>query len=158
ITFSGSTSSTRPNSTGYSFADALMGNFQTYQEASDDPIGFFRFSQYHWFVSDSWRVRRNLSFELGMRYQYIIPTYTQANQIANFDPSRYDPAQAVTMLLNGNIDTTKGGNRLNGIVRAGDGVPASELGRVPNGNSPAVLAVPAGAPRGLYHNQSLWAP
>ena len=158
ITFTGSTTSTRPDSTGYSFADALMGRFQKYQEASDDPVGFFRFTQYHAFVTDSWKVRRNLSFEIGMRYQYIIPTYTQANQISNFDPSRYDPAQAVTMLLNGNIDTTKGGNRLNGIIRAGSGVPQSELARVPNGNSAAVLAVPAGAPRGLYHNQSLWAP
>ncbi len=158
ITFTGSTSSSRPNSTGYSFADALMGNFATYQEASDDPVGFFRFSQYHAFVTDSWKVRRNLSLEIGMRYQYIIPTYTQANQIANFDPSRYDPSQAVTMLLNGNIDTTKGGNRFNGLIRAGSGVPQSELARVPNGNSPTVLAVPAGAPRGLYDNQSLWAP
>ena len=155
INFQGSTNT---NSTGYSFADALMGRFQDYQEASDDPIGFFRFTQYHAFVTDSWKVRRNLSVEIGMRYQYVVPTYTQANQLSNFDPSLYSPSQAVTMLLNGNIDTTKGGNPLNGIIRAGSGVPQSELARVPNGASAGVLAVPAGAPRGLFKNQSLWAP
>ncbi len=155
INFQGSTNT---NSTGYSFADALMGRFQDYQEASDDPIGFFRFTQYHAFVTDSWKVRRNLSVEIGMRYQYVVPTYTQANQLSNFDPSLYSPSQAVTMLLNGNIDTTKGGNPLNGIIRAGSGVPQSELARVPNGASAAMLAVPAGAPRGLFKNQSLWAP
>ena len=35
-----------PNSTGYSFADALLGNFRTYSEGGDDPLGFFRFTQY----------------------------------------------------------------------------------------------------------------
>src|SRR5215813_7405575 len=122
-----------PNTTGNAFADALLGNFRTYSEATDDPIGFFRFSQYDWFVSDNWKLTRNLSLELGLRYQYQIPTYTQANNIANFDPSRYDPAQAVTILANGTIDLSKGGNRYNGLVRAGDGVPSSELPRVPNG-------------------------
>src|SRR5204862_536520 len=85
-------------------------------------------------------------------WQNDAPTYTQANNIVSFDPSKFDPAQAVTLTANGNnIDTTKGGNRLNGLVRAGNGVPADQLIRVPNGNSPTVLAVPAGAPRGFYN-------
>src|SRR5205085_12206867 len=42
-----------PNSTGNAFADALLGNFRTYSEAANDPIGFFRFSQIESFVSDS---------------------------------------------------------------------------------------------------------
>jgi hypothetical protein len=133
-----------------SFADALLGNFRTYSEQALDPMGFFRFTQTEAFVADSWKVSRNLSLELGMRYQYGQPIYTQANNLANFDPSRYDPAQAVTILANGNIDTAKGGNRFNGLVRAGDGVPSEELGRVPGGDSAEVRAVPAGAPRGLY--------
>ena len=95
-------------------------------------------------MTDNWKVLRNLSLELGVRYQYAIPTYTQANNFSNFDPSLYDPTQAVTLLSNGNIDTTKGGNRLNGIIRAGSGVPSDQLVNVPIGNSPAVLAVPAG--------------
>ena len=141
-----------------SFADALLGNFRTYSEQALDPMGFFRFTQTEAFVADSWKVNRQLSLELGVRYQFGQPIYTQANNLANFDPSRYDPAQAVTILPNGNIDTTKGGNRFNGLVRAGNGVPAEELGRVPGGNSAAVLAVPAGAPRGLYEGHHYFMP
>ncbi|PYX89929.1 MAG: hypothetical protein DMG67_13900 [Acidobacteria bacterium] len=152
------TTSNSTNTTGNSLADALLGNFQDYKEASDDPTGHFRFTQYHAFVTDNWKVLRNLSLELGVRYQYAIPTYTQANNFSNFDPSLYDPTQAVTLLSNGNIDTTKGGNRLNGIIRAGSGVPSDQLVNVPIGNSPAVLAVPAGAPRGLYQPLSKFAP
>lgn len=136
--------------TNNAFADALLGNFRTYSEQALDPVGFFRFTQTEAFVADSWKVNRKLSLELGMRYQFGQPIYTQANNLANFDPSRYDPAQAVTILANGNIDPTKGGNRFNGLVRAGNGVPLEELGRVPGGNSAAVIAVPVGAPRGLY--------
>ena len=147
------------NSTGTALADALLGNFRSYSEASDDPIGHFRFTDVEAYVYDSWKVARRLSLEFGLRYQHSGPTYTQANNMVSFDPSLFDPLQAVTLTANGNsIDTTKGGNRLNGLVRAGDGVPADQLGRVPNGNSPGVLAVPAGAPRGFYDVEHLFAP
>ena len=141
-----------------SFADALLGNFRTYSEQALDPMGFFRFTQTEAFVADSWKVNRKLSLELGVRYQFGQPIYTQANNLANFDPSRYDPAKAVSILPNGNIDTSKGGNRFNGLVRAGSGVPVEELGRVPGGDSAAVLAVPTGAPRGLYEGHHYFMP
>ncbi|HWC75941.1 MAG TPA: TonB-dependent receptor [Blastocatellia bacterium] len=143
--------------TGNAFADALLGNFRTYSEAVDDPIGFFRFSQYEAFISDNWKVSPKFSLELGLRYQYGLPIYTQANNIVNFDPSLYDPAQAVRVNPNGTL-VPNSGNRFNGLVRAGEGVPPEEIGRVPNGDSPIVLAVPAGAPRGLYEPQHLFAP
>jgi len=157
ITFSNAASNA--NTTRNALADVLLGNFQSYTEASDDPIGHFRFTDVEAYVYDSWKVARRFSLEFGLRYQHAGPTYTQANNIVSFDPSLFDPLQAVTLTANGNsIDTTKGGNRLNGLVRAGDGVPADQLGRVPNGNSPGVLAVPAGAPRGFYDVEHLFAP
>ncbi len=144
-------------STGNAFADALLGNFRTYAEADDDPLGFFRFTQVEAYVTDSWKTARRLNLEMGVRYQYGQPIYTQANNIVNFDPSRYDPAQAVRVNLNGTL-VPNSGNRFNGLIRAGDGVPNDELGRVPLGNSTQVLAVPAGAPRGLYEPQHLFGP
>ncbi len=147
-----------PRSTGNGFADALLGNFRTYQEFSIDQIGFFRFNQTEAYVNDGWRLNRKLNLELGVRYAYSSPTYTQANNIVNFDPALYDPSQAVTVNLNGTIDASKGGNRFNGLVIAGSGVPQDELGRVPNGGDPAVLAVPTGAPRGLYDPQHIFMP
>jgi hypothetical protein len=147
-----------PNTTRVGFADMLMGNFRTYSEAGIDPIGFFRFSQTEAFVSDSWRFNRKLSLELGLRYAYSSPTYTQANNIVNFDPALYDPTRAVTLNRNGTIDTSRGGNRFNGLIIAGDGVPQDELGRVPTGRDPAVLLVPTGAPRGLYDPQHVIMP
>jgi hypothetical protein len=144
-----------PNSTGNSFADALLGNFRTYTEFQDDPIGFFRFSQFDAFVSDNWKVSQRLSFEIGMRYQYGLPIYTQANNIVNFDPSLYNPAQAVTVNNNGTI-VPNSGNRFNGLIRGGDGVPDKEIGRVSNADGLSV--VPTGAPRGLYEADHVFMP
>jgi hypothetical protein len=146
------------SSTGNAVADALLGNFRTYTESDLDPVAFFRFSQYDAYATNSWKATRKLSLEFGVRYQYGLPTYAQQNNMANFDPSRYDPTKAVTVLANGNIDVSKGGNFYNGLVRVGSGVPQSELNRVPNGNSALVLSVPAGAPRGTYEPQHLFAP
>jgi len=144
-------------STGNTFADALLGNFRSYSEADNDPIGFFRFNQFEAYGTDSWKILPRLSLEFGAHFYHFGPTYTQANNIANFDPSRYDPSQAVTVLANGNIDPTKGGNRFNGLVRAGNGIPASEAGRV--GVSAAALAlIPTGAPRGFYQPANKIAP
>jgi len=107
-----------PNTTGNAFADALLGNFSSYSEAQLDPIGFFRFWQDEAFASDTWRATRNLSLEYGVRLQYHVPTYTQANNMASFDPSLYDPAQAVTVLNNGTV-VANSGNRFNGSVFGG---------------------------------------
>ena len=145
------------NSTGNTFADALLGNFRTYNEADNDPMGFFRFNQYEAYATDSWKVTRNFSLEIGARFYHYGPTYTQANNMTNFDPSRYDPSQAVTLLSNGTIDPTKGGNRFNGLVRAGSGIPASEAGRVA-ASAAALALVPAGAPRGFYNPANKLAP
>jgi hypothetical protein len=147
-----------PNSTGNAFADALLGNFRTYTEAESDPVGFFRFSQIEGFVSDNWRLSRSLSIEAGLRYQWHVPIYTQANNIVNFDPSTFNKAQAVTVGSNGLIVTSAGGNRYNGLIRAGNGVPEKELSRVPTATQPRVLNTPTGAPRGLYDTQSAFMP
>jgi hypothetical protein len=146
-----------PNSTSNALADALLGNFRTYNEASADPVGFFRFTAYQGFVSDTWRVRPNLSLELGLRYEYVQPTYAQGNNLVNFDPSLYDPAQAVTVLPNGLL-VANSGNRFNGLITAGDGVPEDQQGRVELLTGGDYSRIPNGAPRGLYDAQHLLMP
>ena len=148
-----------PNTTGDPFADALMGNFQTFTQQSADPLGHFRFNDFEAYINDSWKVNRKLSLELGVRYLRTGPTYTQANNMVNFDPSQYNPAQAPIVGTN-NIPISAfldQGFVINGLVRPG-AVPADQLGRVPGGDSPFVTAVPASAPRGFYKPENLFGP
>ena len=144
-------------STGYALADALLGNFSSYTEASADPTGHFRFNQPEAFAQDTWKATRNLSVEYGVRWQLIPAMYTQGNNMANFDPSVYNPASAVTVTTNGKI-VPGSGNPYDGLVRAGDGIPSDQTIRVPNVNTAAYPLIPAGAPRGFYKMHGAFGP
>jgi hypothetical protein len=157
ITFA---TSGNPNTTGNPFADALMGNFQTYAQQSADPVGHFRFNQYEAYANDSWKVSRKLSVELGVRYIRTGPTYTQGNNMVNFDPAQYSAAQAPTSIGSNNVPVgglQDQGFVINGLVRPGS-VPSPQLVRVPGGDSSFVTAVPATAPRGFFKPENLFAP
>ena len=145
-----------PNTTGLGLADALLGNFRTYTEGADDPIGFFRFTQYSAYVSDNWRVRHDLSVEAGVRYELASPPYTQANNIVNFDPALYDASKAVTVTRSGGV-VPGSGNPFTGLMRAGTGIPADQQARVTLDPRAAAL-IPVGAPRGLYDSHHLFMP
>ena len=145
-----------PNTTGLPFADALLGNFRTYTEGGDDPLGFFRFTQYGGYVSDTWRAQKNLSLEMGFRYEYQMPIYTQGNNITNFDPALYDPSKAMVLNRNGSVASV-GTNRYTGLITGGNGVPDDQQGRVTIDPAAAAL-IPNGAPRGLYKTSHLLMP
>jgi len=142
-----------PNSTGQAFADALLGNFRTYTEASLDPASHFRFQQYEAFALDSWKVNRKLSLELGVRWQYGTPFYAGENTIVNFDPAYYDPARAVTLNSSGTVVILgPNSNRYNGLVRPVGDIPAALQ------SNPNLANVPAAAPRGLYDAKNYFMP
>ena len=145
------------NSTGYALADVLTGNFSTYSEAAADPVGFYRFNQHAAYVQESWRVSRRLNIDVGLRFEHFVPTYTAANNIANFDPHYYNPAQAVTVTTAGLL-VANSGNPYNGLVRAAPGIPSDQSGRVPIANGSLLSAITAVAPRGLYPVQNVFMP
>jgi hypothetical protein len=147
-----------PNTTNYSLSDALTGNFQSYTEAAYDPMGHYRYTEPAAFVDEAWKVSRNLSINLGLRWEYMMAMYSQVDNLSEFVPSLYNPAQAVQVTANGNGLVPGIGNVYNGLVRVAGGVNPSLAYLVPNANDPAVLAVPDGAPRGMYPSRSTWAP
>src|SRR5262249_22871940 len=142
------------NTSGFSVADMLLGNFRSYSEGGDDPLGFFRFTQFGAYAMDTWRVRSNLSLEAGLRYELASPTYTMQNNIANFDPALYDPKAAMVLNPNGTVASV-GTNRYTGMIAAGDGVTEDFTDRVTLDPKAAAL-IPTGAPRGPYATQPLW--
>jgi len=174
-------SSSNPNTTGDQFADSLLGNYNTLTQFSADPIGHYRFNDFGSYIQDSWKASRRLNIDFGIRLDYTVPTYTQANNMVNFIPSLYTPIPGLTIsssnlptapLADGNVfdcpptsatpgacnpGAAAGGYVIDGLVRPG-GVPADQLGRVPSGNSPFVLDVPAGAQRGFFKPEYLVSP
>jgi hypothetical protein len=147
------------NTTNYALADAALGIFQNYQESASDPVGFFRFWQYEAYVQDSWRVRKGLSIEMGLRFSHYLPTYTVANNMSNWELALWNPAQAVKVSQNAQGLIVPGsGNPYDGLIRVGNGVPKDQIGRVPAVASGDINAVPAGAPRGMFNPMNFFMP
>ena len=101
---------------GDPYASALLGAFNTFSQSTARPVGYFRYHQLEFYAQDTWKITQKLTLDYGMRFAWIPPQYDAKNQIAIFDPSLYDPTQAVHIdPSNGQIDPSFGGNPLNGI-------------------------------------------
>ncbi len=78
--------STQPVSdTGYDFADFLLGFPQQTSLQSGANSYNFRANAFDFFAQDDWRFRSNLSFNLGLRYEYNGPYTEASDRIANLD-------------------------------------------------------------------------
>jgi hypothetical protein len=133
-------------SSGNALADAVLGNFSTYTEASGTNEGWFRFTQAEFYAQDNWKVSRRLSLDLGVRAQYMQPQYsTLANDVVS-DPAFYDPKKAVTVTAAGQI-VPNSGDPLNGLVLGGAGFPKAATDRYPAWNNPAILSLFRGLPK-----------
>jgi hypothetical protein len=73
--------------TGFDFADFLLGlPQQTSVQYGSNPTGYhFRGNSWDLYAQDEWRVRSNLSFNIGLRYEYVSPFSETTNQMVNLD-------------------------------------------------------------------------
>jgi Carboxypeptidase regulatory-like domain/TonB-dependent Receptor Plug Domain len=136
------------NSTGNVVADALLGNFQNYQEGETDQEWRARYWQYEFYAQDNWRVSPKLTIDIGVRYNIIAPLYSALNNFSTFDPARFDPSRAPTVLASDGSIVPNTGISTNGIVIFGDGFPDAARGLIPAADDPAAAALFAGLPRG----------
>jgi hypothetical protein len=104
-------------------ADGLCGSACTYTEPEKEVGVQERFNRYEFYVQDSWRVKPNVSIDLGLRYS-LYPGVTDVNNLlTNFVPSRFDPSKAGTFAPGAGAMVAGTGDVLNGIVVAGQNSP-----------------------------------
>ncbi len=70
---------------GFDFADYLLGLPQTSSIRFGSADLYMRNSAYNAFVQDDWRFRSNLSFNFGLRYEYLTPLQEKYGRMANLD-------------------------------------------------------------------------
>src|SRR6266850_5728412 len=83
-----------PFDTGFPYANAALGVYQSYSQAAAWIKGNFLYHNFEWYAQDNWRVTSRLTLDYGMRFYWLQPTYDTRLQASNFLPDRYDPARA----------------------------------------------------------------
>jgi Carboxypeptidase regulatory-like domain len=131
---------------GVGMADMALGLFTDYAELGQRAFTKWRALATDVFVQDSWKPRANVTIEGGFRYVVWPPWYSTTNNVANFDPRYYDPAQAA--IINPSTGRIVGGSRYNGIVLAGDGFKGNGAD-LEVAKDPRVQALFRGEPRGF---------
>jgi hypothetical protein len=86
--------SNNPLDTNLGFSNVLLGVVNSYSESTNRPFAEGRFNQIESFVQDSWRLRRNLTIDAGVRFVYIGPTFMEGQQGAHFVPDTWNPGDA----------------------------------------------------------------
>lgn len=141
--------------TGYAYANAAMGVFTSYSEASDRVILSFRQNAVEWFLQDLWKVNKRLTLEYGARFHHLKPIFMRTDRLASFELSRYNPAQAVQLVRPVRVNNARRGQHpVTGAI-----VPANQIGAIAGGTGDPfngmTLAGQGGHPRGLVEDYSV---
>jgi hypothetical protein len=83
-----------PLDSGNGYANALLGNYQTYQQATNRYIPKSYQYTLDFYMQDSWRVSKRLTVELGLRFDHMGAPFDHSNTSSNFFPSLYSAASA----------------------------------------------------------------
>jgi hypothetical protein len=77
--------------TGNAFAALLLGTVVRADFTQTTANWLPRWWSHGWYVQDTWRPVRNLTIEMGVRWQYESPFQTKYGQQSQFDPNARDP-------------------------------------------------------------------
>jgi hypothetical protein len=151
--FDFSTNINNPVDANYPFANALLGNFNSYAESSARPVSDIRGFDLEWYVQDTWKASRRLTLNYGLRMFHYTPWHSANDLGVNFVPSDYNPAQAVRLyapVINAQ------GQRVAQNPLNGQQFPAGFIGAiVPGSGNPTnglVSASASGTPEGFMAN------
>jgi hypothetical protein len=125
--------------TNNSLFDALIGNYRQYVESDVDKFNKNRFTQFEAYAADTWKVRRNLTVDIGARVYFMQPPYLTDNTMSTFLPGLYSQAYAQQVIASGTGV---------GELRPGVGVPLNGMVTAGTGN----------LPKGFYHLQNKISP
>lgn len=137
-------SGNNPFDSGFGYANAALGVFNTYTQASKYALPEWRYHNFEWYLQDNWKMKK-LTLDYGVRFYYLTPQWDETLQASNFLPDQYDPSKAVRLyrpaLVNGvtvGVDPANpsnvvngrfigrivpgSGDRFNGAFQAGQGI------------------------------------
>lgn len=128
-TFSFATDVNNPLETGYTYANALLGVYNTHTQQSRGIIPSRVQKAVEWFAQDSWRLHRRFTLELGVRFVWAAPAYSNLPS-AMFSPQAFNRNRQVQLIR----PVMSGGRRVGQDPRTGQLYPAVAIGAIAPGS------------------------
>ena len=89
ISFAQDTVGINPFDTSHGFANAAIGSFSSFTQASAYVEGHFNYDNREAYVQDNWKVNNKLTLDYGIRAVHATPQYDKLKQSGNFLPDRW---------------------------------------------------------------------
>jgi len=83
-----------PYDTGFGFSNALLGVYNTFQQASAYINGQYRYWNVEGYVQDTWKITPRLTLDYGLRGGWYEPQFDSSLQASTFLPSQWTAANA----------------------------------------------------------------
>ena len=93
-TFSFNSDNQNPRNTNIGFANGLLGAISEYQESNGHPSGQRPLHHVECFAQDNWRLKKNFTLDVGVRFYFMTPTSSQGDRSRPSIRSDWNAAQA----------------------------------------------------------------
>jgi hypothetical protein len=90
-----------PIDSTFPYANAALGIFRDYNQASSYVEGVFLYNNIEGYVQDNWKVSSRLTFDYGVRLVHQQPQYDSLGQASNFLPEEWSPSAAPLLYVAG---------------------------------------------------------
>jgi outer membrane receptor protein involved in Fe transport len=125
-----------PFDSGFGYSNALLGVYNTFQQASAYINGQYRYSNIEGFVQDTWKVTPRLTLDYGLRVAWYQPQYDSSLQASTFLPNLWSAGKAPQLYLPAiQPGTTQGRVAYDPVTKTY--LPSTDIGlEIPNVGTP----------------------
>jgi hypothetical protein len=89
--------SANPFDTGFSYANAATGVFNSYTQANKYALPEWRYKNIEWYAQDNWKPNKRLTLDYGARFYYLTPQWDTTLQASNFLPDLFNKNAAAKL-------------------------------------------------------------
>jgi Carboxypeptidase regulatory-like domain/TonB-dependent Receptor Plug Domain len=137
--------SANPYDTGYGYANAAAGVYNSFTQAANFINGQYRYWNVEFYLQDTWKISSRVTLDYGMRVAWYQPQYDASLQASTFVPNLWDASKAPRLYLPQMVN----GVRSAVDPQTGQVLPAADIGYIVPGTGSVANGIAQGGVNGF---------